>query len=260
MSIITFTTDLGRKDHYVANLKGTVLRHHPRALMIDVTHEVSPFNVMEAAFLLESAFRQFPEGTIHIIAVDPDTSREHQGIAMEFEGHYFVGPDNGVMSLIKKKASAEVVAISNAKIIDPGATRSFISQGVYAPAAAFLANGGKMEELGETWHMKEALWGEPTYTHNSLRGVILHIDRFGNAITNITKDEFLRLKGDRSFQIFIRNVRLQRIVSAYSDVSRGEALALFSANNHLEISIREGAAAQLLGLKIQDMLTIEFYG
>jgi hypothetical protein len=93
-----------------------------------------------------------------------------------------------------------------------------------------------------------------------MRGIIMHIDHFGNAITNIRKSEFLRVKGERSFQVFIRNVRLQRIVSTYSDVAKGEALAIFGEHGHLEISIREGAASQLLGLKEQDMLTIEFYG
>ena len=108
--------------------------------------------------------------------------------------------------------------------------------------------------------MLEYFWGEPTYSENSLRGIIVHIDHFGNAITNITKKEFLRLKGDRSFQIFIRSLRLQRIVSTYSDVSKGEALAIFGQSGHLEIAIREGSAEQLLGLSNQDMLTIEFYG
>lgn len=260
MSIITFTTDLGVSDHYVANLKGTILRRHPQAVMIDITHQIAPFNIMEAAFVLKSSFEHFPEGSIHIVSVDPEGGRSHRGIVMKYKEHFFVGPDNGVLSLIRRKENCETFLITNEEVVQVGKGRAFPSQSVYAPAAAFLAAGGNIEELGESWSMKETLWGDPTYTNNSLRGIVLHVDRFGNAITNIQKEEFLRIKGDRSFQIFIRNVRLQRIVSAYSDVSRGEALALFSHNDHLEIAIREGAAAQLLGLKIQDMLTIEFYG
>ena len=117
-----------------------------------------------------------------------------------------------------------------------------------------------LESLGTSGEIKEYRWGEPSFTENSLRGVILHIDHFGNAITNVRKDPFMEIKGDKSFQIFIRNLRMQRIVGSYADVAKGEALALFSDNGHLEIAIREGSAAQLLGLKVQDMITIEFYG
>jgi S-adenosylmethionine hydrolase len=163
------------------------------------------------------------------------------------------------MSLIRTKGEGECRLIQREELA-PKSGKAFLAQNYFVPTAAWLANGGKFEDLGEPHDMREFLWGEPTYSENSLRGTILHIDRFGNAITNLRRDEFLRIKGDRSFQIFIRNLRLQRIVSAYGDVARGEALALFSDSGHLEIALREGSAAQLLGLKEQDMLTIEFYG
>lgn len=260
MAIITLTTDLGTKDHYAASVKGAILGTCPQAQIIDITHDISLFNIMEAAFVVKSAFSGFPQGTIHIVSVDPQSSLDRQTLVMLFRGHYFVGPDNGVMSLIREQESCEVVAVEKEDL--PGLTkgRSFRARNIHAPVAAWLANGGKMEDLGPRFAMRENLWGEPSIYDNSMRGVILHVDRFGNAITNIRKPEFLRVKAERSFQIFIRNVRLQRIVSTYSDVSKGEALAIFGEHGHLELAIREGSASQLLGIKEQDMLTIEFYG
>lgn len=178
---------------------------------------------------------------------------------MQLDGHIFLGPDNGSLSLVKGRADAECILVDSEAIQRKG-SKSFQSQNVLAMAAGFLSAGGSFEALGDPHQMKENLWGEPSYSNNALRGIIIHIDHFGNAITNIVKDEFLDLKEGRRFQIFIRNLRLQRIVSTYADVSKGEALGIFGDNQHLEISIREGSAHQLLGLNVQDMLTIEFEG
>ena len=249
---------MGERDHYAASLKGVVLSHCQDAILVDITHRISHFNLLEAAYVVRSAFRKFPVGTIHIVAVDPEGGGHQKGIAMEFEGHYFVGPDNGCLSLIKESGLANCRIINNPAALGIG-SKSFLSQSTLAPAAAFLAKGGNFNEIGEEHSMREALWGEPSYSNNSLRGVIIHIDHFGNAITNIRKSEFLKLKGEKSFQVFVRNLRLKRIVSTYADVSRGEALGIFSDNEHLEIAIREGSAQQLLGINVQDMLTIEFY-
>jgi S-adenosyl-L-methionine hydrolase (adenosine-forming) len=179
---------------------------------------------------------------------------------MRQDGQYYVAPDNGVLSLIRSSEDAVCVVVDLEAMTLPATGRAFLVQNRLAPIAAAIANGQSMESLGTVAQIKEFRWGEPSYTENSLRGVILHVDHFGNAITNVQKDEFMRLKGDRSFQVFIRNLRIQRIVGSYSDAAKGDSLALFSDNGHLEIAIREGSAAKLLGLKVQDMITIEFYG
>lgn len=259
-SIITLTTDLGSRDHYAASLKGVLLSLAPGVQLVDVTHDISHFNILEAAFILKSCFSKFPPGSIHIIAVDPEGSARTDTVVMDFKGHRFVAPDNGVLSLIRMGESAECIKVDESIMPPLTQGRAFLALRRLAPSAALLATGGELEELGEMHTIKEFYWGEPSYTENSLRGMILHIDHFGNAITNITKDEFLRLKGDRSFQLFIRSLRLPRIVTSYGDVSKGEALAIFAESGHLEISIREGSASQLLGLKVHDMLTIEYYG
>lgn len=260
MAIVTLTTDLGTKDHYSAALKGAILNVCQDAMIVDITHQISLFNVLEAAFVVKSSFDGFPEGSIHLVSVDPQSAQERETVVMEYKGHYFVGPNNGVMSLIREKEECEVIRVDRDDLPGMRKGNSFRARNAHAPVAGFLAAGGTMEELGEPFAMRESLWGEPSFSENSMRGIIIHIDHFGNAITNIRKEEFMRLKGDRSFQVFIRNLRMQRIVTTYSDVAKGEALAIFADNSHLEIAIREGSAAQLLGLKEQDMLTIEFYG
>ncbi|HEX2900167.1 MAG TPA: SAM-dependent chlorinase/fluorinase [Bacteroidia bacterium] len=258
--VITLTTDLGTRDHYAASLKGTLLTLQPGAVVVDISHEISHFNLLEAAFVAKSACLKFPRGSVHIIGVDPEGGPRLGIIAMAHEGHYFVAPDNGVLSLIREGAPSECVAVNVDHLPLAIHGRAFLVQNRLAPVAAALAGGQSLESLGEPAEIKEYRWGEPSFTENSLRGVILHIDHFGNAITNVRKDPFMETKGDKSFQIFIRNLRMQRIVGSYADVAKGEALALFSDNGHLEIAIREGSASQLLGLKVQDMVTIEFYG
>jgi S-adenosyl-L-methionine hydrolase (adenosine-forming) len=260
MAVITLTTDLGTRDHYTASLRGTLLTLRPDAVVMDISHEISHFNLLEAAFVAKSACFKFPLGTVHIIGVDPEGGSRLGIVAMALRGHFFVAPDNGVLSLIRDGDAYEAVQVDIERLPLTPLGRAFLVQNRLAPVAAALAGGEALESLGSPGTIKEFRWGEPSFTENSLRGVILHIDHFGNAITNVRKDPFMVTKGDKSFQIFIRNLRMQRIVGSYADVAKGEALALFSDNGHLEIAIREGSAAQLLGLKVQDMVTIEFYG
>lgn len=260
MAVITLTTDLGTRDHYAASLRGTLMMLQPGVVVIDITHEIAHFNLLEAAFVAKSACFKFPMGTIHLIAVDPEGGSRMGLVVMEQGGHYFVAPDNGVLSLVREGRDAATVMVNLERLPLPSVGKAFLAQNRLVPVAAALAAGESLESLGEPGEIKEYRWGEPSFTENSLRGVILHIDHFGNAITNIRKEPFMATKGDKSFQVFIRNLRMQRIVGSYGDVAKGEALALFSDNGHLEIAIREGSAAQLLGLKVQDMITIEFYG
>ena len=260
MAVITLTTDLGTRDHYAASLKGTLMRLVPGAAIVDISHEIAHFNLLEAAFVAKSACPKFPEGSIHLIGVDPEGGARLGMAVMRQDGHYYVAPDNGVLSLIRHSDAAQTVIVDMETMELANNGRAFLAQNRMAPIVAALAGGKTMESLGTASAIKEFRWGEPSYTDNSLRGVIVHIDHFGNAITNVQKAPFLQLKGDRSFQIFIRNLRIQRIVGSYGDASKGDSLALFSDNGHLEIAIREGSAAKLLGLKVQDMITIEFYG
>lgn len=258
MSIITLTSDLGGSGHYPAVIKGVILSLFPGAQLIDITHEIQNFDLMQAAFVVKNTFPAYPDGTIHLIAIDPDTTLASTGLVMYYQNQYFIGPDNGVLSLISEGKADQVVMIENEGLMRNAYPNSFRAARYYGPTAAFLASGGTMEEIGSNHTMRELRWGAPSYAGNCLRGKIIHIDKFGNAITNIDRLGFLDIKKNRRFEIYIRNVRLRRIVNTYSDVSKADALAIFGESNMLEIAMREASAAELLGLKVHDMITIEF--
>lgn len=255
MPIITLTSDLGNRSHYTAIVKGVVYSAFLEVKVIDITHEIPSFDVMEAAYVVKNTYAAFPKGSIHLIAVDPEYGEVKTGIVMYYDGHYFVAPDNGICSLICENGEHECVLISAALNVYP---RSFRAAGVLAPAAAAIAKGKKMSEIGHQHAMKELYWGAPSFSKNALRGKIIHIDKFGNAITNIDKTTFLEAKKDNPFQIVLRSLRIQRIVSTYSDVPKSDALAIFGQTGYLEIAMREASAAELFGLKVHDMITIEF--
>lgn len=258
MSIITLTSDLGGSGHYPAVIKGVILSLFPAAHLIDITHEIQNFDLMQAAFVVKNTFPAYPDGTIHLIAIDPDTTEASTGLVMKYQEQYFIGPDNGVLSLISEGKAEKVVMIENEGLMRKSYPRSFRAARYYGPTAAFLASGGTLEEIGTSHTMRELRWGAPSYAGNCLRGKIIHIDKFGNAITNIDRNGFLGIKKNRRFEIYIRNVRLRRIVNTYSDVSKADALAIFGESDMLEIAMREASAAELLGLKVHDMITIEF--
>ncbi|MFK7970487.1 MAG: S-adenosyl-l-methionine hydroxide adenosyltransferase family protein [Bacteroidia bacterium] len=258
MPIITLTTDLGAQGHYAAVLKGIIYRLCNHATIVDVSHTVRNFDVMEAAFVVRGMAFSFPEGTIHLVGVDPESAGNAPAVVMQLRGHYFVGPNNGLMSLIAEEADAVLVNIENEGLMCAEYPRSFRAARLFAPAAAFLASGGKLAEVGSKVDMSELRWGAPTYSNNALRGNIIHIDQFGNAVTNIQRAYFLEVRENRSFEIFLRNLRLKRIVTTYSDVGKADALAIFGEQQYLEIAMREASAAQLLGLNVHDMVTVEF--
>ncbi|MEM6346344.1 MAG: SAM-dependent chlorinase/fluorinase [Bacteroidota bacterium] len=260
MSIITLTSDMGGTGHYPALVKGVILSLYPAANLIDITHEIQNFDLMEAAFVVKNTFPAYPAGTIHLIAIDPDTTDDNTGLVMKYQEQYFIGPDNGVLSLISEGQAEKVVVIENEGLMRKNYPKSFRAARYYGPTAAFLASGGTLDEIGQSHQMRELRWGAPSYAGNCLRGKIIHIDKFGNAITNIDRHGFLDIKKNRRFEIYVRNVRLRRIVNTYSDVSKADALAIFGEGDMLEIAMREASAAELLGLKVHDMITIEFNG
>lgn len=257
MAIITLTSDLGKQTHYAAVLQGIIYTLSPQTHVVDISHHIRNFDIMEAAFVVKHTYPSFPKNTIHLIAVDPEYGEHSTGIIMKCDEQYFVAPDNGLCSLIAENREKTCFRIEE-KMLSLIYPKSFRPAQVLAPAAAFLANGGNISEIAVSTEIKELRWGEPTFMNNALRGKIIHIDTFGNAITNIDKNLFLELKKEKNFEIFLRNIRLRRIVSTYSDVGKGDALAIFGSSGYLEIAMRESSAADLLGLKVHDMITIEF--
>jgi S-adenosylmethionine hydrolase len=234
---ITLLTDFGTADGYVAELKGVLVTRAPSVPLIDLSHDVPPQDVPFARLTVARYWRRFPVGTVHLVVVDPGVGTSRAAIAVESDGRYLVGPDNGVLSPALFALDARVIALH----VDPQASPTFHGRDVFAPAAAQLALGAPIDSLGE-WHADAVRLRTPQpqrQSDGSLQGEVLTIDRFGNAITNLAVREFaaVHVAGQRA-----------RAVRSYGDAQPGELVALIGSSGFVEIAVREGSAAHSLRL------------
>ena len=263
MSIITLTTDMGTRDHYVAAVKGRILGLLPGSSIVDVTHEVKPFDNAHTAFVVRNAWPNFPEGTVHVIGVNPEADAHTPHLAVKHAGHWFIGADNGIFSLIFEGRPEAVFTLNPT---DDQDAMTFPTKCIFAPAACHLARGGAVEEIASPASGIRQMSGfTPATDQESIRGAVIHIDIYGNAVTNIHRDLFVRVVKDRSFRIaFGRSQNdITTIHRTYSEVPQGERVAFFGASGLLEIAVNKGAegsgggAARLFGLHVQDPVRIE---
>jgi len=257
MGIITLTTDLGQKDFYLASVKGSILKELPEASIQDISHSVPAFNIAQAAFLLKNSFFHFPSSTIHIIGVDCDYSKSPRFLIAHYRDHYFIGPDNGVFSLIFEEAPNLMVEIYPKEGLKPS---HFNLLEILVPASCSLYKSPVLEKYGlrvEDWNQKMNL--KPVFGPGFIRGTIIYVDEYQNVISNIQEYDFKNTIGLKNFQIrFRRNESINKISYHYGEVPEGEKLALFGISGHLEIAIHKGKAAGLLGLKIDDIIQIDY--
>ncbi|WP_350286153.1 SAM-dependent chlorinase/fluorinase [uncultured Croceitalea sp.] len=275
MAIITLTTDFGRKDHFVAAIKGTLLKEIDTITLVDISHEVSPFNIQECAYLLKNVYRSFPKGTIHIVGVDSEWSPENEHIAVSVDGHYFVGANNGVISLITAEIDPEKVTQIN---LPDTKTSSFPVLDVFAKVAAHLARGGTLEVVSKPFNaLRELKEFEPRITNDgkTIVGNIIYIDNYGNVVTNIQKTLFEAYRNGRDFEIIARTEKVRTIHKSYNGIVNydleknqrkgpGDLLALFNSSGYIELAIYKsdlnsvGGASTLVGLNYRDVITINF--
>ncbi|MFO7940314.1 MAG: SAM-dependent chlorinase/fluorinase [Bacteroidales bacterium] len=253
--IITLTTDWRKADFYVGTIKGALLSKCATAEIIDISHQISPFSVYEAGFILRNAYHYFPEGTIHIVGVNAEIKNARY-IAAKYQGHYFISADNGIFSLLGEENHLEAVQIDKWQ-----RKSSFPELDIFTHVAAFLAEGHALQELGpttESFGQVSAL--RPIFDEFSITGQVIYVDSFKNAITNITKSLFHKLVKQQKFEIRIqRNIfDINQIRSSYADVPPGEVAALFNSLNLLEIAINGGNAEQLLGLEKNATVRVKF--
>lgn len=259
MAIITLTTDLGLKDYYVSSVKGAILTEYPAAMIVDITHEVPAFDIQQAAFILKNAYPSFPEKTIHVIGVNAEADPDHPHVAVEINKHFFIGADNGIFSLLFDKVPEKIVELNIRQETD---ILTFPTRDVFVKAACHLARGGTMEIIGTPRKtIYERTLFRPVSESSMIRGTVIYIDSYKNVICNITKSLFKEIGKGRPFSIFFRrpDYNIDEISKAYNDVPEGEKLALFSSTGYLEIAINKGEASNLLGLKQNDTIRIEFY-
>lgn len=259
MAIITLTTDLGIKDHYVGVVKGSILKQCPSVNIIDITHEITPFNILQAAFTLKSSFQDFPEGTIHIIGVNPENNSKVNHLVVEHEGHYFIGSDNGIFSLMFDEKPNRIFELN---IVGNENALTFPTKEIFCQAACHIANGGTLELIGRPCNdiLEKTLY-RAVSVGDIIKGMVIHIDHYGNIITNVEETFFKAFGNNRDFVIEFRDgsYDINSISRSYSDVVEGEKLALFSSSNLLEIAINKGNASKLLGIKNLDSIRIMFH-
>lgn len=258
MAIITLTTDLGDKDFYQAALKGSLLSQLPTVNIVDITHNISAFNIQQAAFILKNSFHYFPKKTVHLIGIDSVFNEETRYLAVQYKDHYFVGSDNGIFSLLFDQDPTEIVELN---IMQDLKFLHFPLSDIFAKAATHLAKGGKMTDIGlPVSSLEEKMTLQPVIELDMIRGSVIYIDSFQNIITNITKEIFTRVQKNRDFTLYFkRNESISQLSWHYNEVPEGEKLCLFGISNHLEIAINKGNASGLLGLQLGDIVRIEFH-
>jgi len=255
MALITFMSDFGENDHYVSAVKAKILAINPDLSIVDISHTITPFDITHGSFVLRSVFRDFPEGTIHLVAVNTvDTSADSYIIAL-IEGHYFIGVDNGLISLISEKDPEAIIKLSNPDI----ETSVFPSRDIMARYAAMLAGGTPLKDLGQvTKDFKKLLGRQLKATKRQISGNVIRVDHFGNAITNIDQDMFNILQKGRGYSIKFGREEISTIHSTYAAVDPGECFVVFNSNGLLEIGINKGNASELMGLTFDTPVVINF--
>ncbi|HLT81843.1 MAG TPA: SAM-dependent chlorinase/fluorinase [Cyclobacteriaceae bacterium] len=253
MAIVTLLTDSGEIDHYVAAIKARILRDNPATVVVDLTHRIATCDIAHAAFVLRSVFREFPPGTVHLAGVHATGNRDDHAIALQLEDHFFVGSDNGLFSLISDTPPQQVVVLTN------DAVETFPERDVFAPAAARLAAGASLQELGEPLEsLKRMVDRHVKATRKLISGNVIHVDSFGNLITNIPRTTFEAVRQDRPFTIQFGGEKFRRLHTRYNQAEEGECVLLFNSLGLLEIGIYKGNASELLGLTYDSMVNISF--
>jgi S-adenosylmethionine hydrolase len=248
--IITLTTDFGLSDPFVGIMKGVILGIAPSAQLVDITHGIRSCDIGEAAFLIETAYRFFPEGTVHIVVVDPGVGSARCPLAARSHGHLFVAPDNGVLSSVLDE---DVYHITNGDFFLNPVSRTFHGRDIFAPVAARLARGSPIESVGPRVHafVKKALQA-PQYQDGKLVGTVLHVDRFGNVITNLRRSDL-----GSNFAICIAGRRITRFCASFSEAEGGEIVALEGSTGYIEIVLNQASASDLLNVKRGTQIEVE---
>ena len=275
MIFVTLTTDFGHKDYSIAVIKAALLSQIPEANIIDISHQISPYNHSETAYILKNSYTAFPKGSIHIIGVESEFTPENIHLAMEFDGHFFIGADNGIFSLIKEELkSIKTVAIN----IHKSVITSFPVLDVFINVAAHISRDGALEVIGSPVNkIRELTNIKPVINPegNKILGSVIYIDNYGNVVTNITEKLFKKIGKTRNFMISARTLKFRKIHNSYGgsiDFSLpkekreedGKKVALFNSAGHLELAVYKsnpftvGSASSLFGLNYRDPITIEF--
>ena len=275
MRIVTLTTDFGTKDYFVSATKAALFSEISNVKIFDISHEISPYNITEASYILKNVYKSFPKGTIHLIGVDSELTPENKHLVMLFDGHYFIGADNGIFSLIKNNKKVDKIVSIN---IHNNIISSFPILDIFVKVAGHISRNGDLDVIGKQINLILELTDvNPVINNlkNKILGSVIYIDNYGNVITNITEDIFSDVSNSRNFIINARTIEFKKIYKNYSEAINfnidkdkreedGKKIALFNTAGHLELAIYKsnpstvGSASSLFGLSYRDVVTIMF--
>ena len=275
MAIITLTTDFGEKDHFVGAIKGAIYNELEDVKIVDISHHVSPFNVLEAAYIIQNAYSSFPKGSIHVIGIDSELNPENKHIAVKLDDHYFICANNGIMSMICNEIAPEKIVEIN---IHDKIQSNFPVLDVFVKVACHIARGGTLEVIGKVITDIKPIKNLNPFINDDqsqIIGSIIYIDNYGNVVTNIRRKFFEQIQKGRSFEISARSYKFKDIYVRYSDIvnfdiseeqrqDEGRGLVVFNSSSYLEIAIYKsdlatvGSASSLMGLKMRDTVTVNF--
>ncbi|WP_226390756.1 SAM hydrolase/SAM-dependent halogenase family protein [Penaeicola halotolerans] len=255
MALITFLSDFGLSDHYVASVKAKMLSVNPALNIVDISHQIAPYDIAHASFVLNSAFRDFPKGTVHLVSVNTTSNLSDGFIAVKLEEHIFLGANNGLLSMISEHEPGIIVNIGGFH----ARNSNFPTRDILAPIAAKVASGQAIHDFGGPLpSIRRMMPRQFKATKKQISGYVLRVDNYGNLITNIRQDVFNTLNKNGEFNIVFGRESLQTISTNYDDVVNGECFALFNSLGLLEIGISQGNGSELLGLHYDSPVYVEF--
>lgn len=257
MPLITFLSDFGWRDHYVAAVKAKILSEDASLQVVDISHNINKHDIIHAAYVLKSVYEDFPEGSVHLVSVNSRSESNEEMIAIEMKNHFFLGSNNGLLSLIREKDPDKIVEISSEKDIKG----NFTAKDILATAAVNLLKSGSLDGIGKDMSsadFKKFITPKVKATREIIQGHVVHIDDYGNLITDILKYDYDILSKEKSVQIKFRNYSLTGVQDHYHDSQGGEAFAIFNDQGVLEIGIKQGNAAELLGMEYNSMVSVKF--
>ncbi|HXJ97381.1 MAG TPA: SAM-dependent chlorinase/fluorinase [Gelidibacter sp.] len=275
MAIITLTTDFGEKDHFVGAIKGAIYSELEDVKIVDISHFVSPFNVLEAAYIIQNAYSSFPKGSIHVIGIDSELNPENKHIAVKLDDHYFICANNGIMSMICNEIAPEKIVEIN---IHDKIQSNFPVLDVFVKVACHIARGGTLGVIGKSISDIKPIKNLNPFVNDDqtqIIGNVIYIDNYGNVVTNIKRKFFEQIQKGRAFEVSARNYKFKEIYERYSDIvnfdipeelrqDEGRGLVVFNSSNYLEIAIYKsdlasvGSASKLMGLNTRDTVTVNF--
>ncbi len=251
MSIIALITDFGLKDNYVGVIKGVISGINSKAKIIDISHNVSAQDIKQGAFLLFNSYNYFPKGTIFMGIVDPGVGSARKPLAIKTINYYFIGPDNGLLSVAANSDGIkDIRVIENGKYLLKKISTTFHGRDIFAPAAAHLSNKIAFSSLGKKEKNMEIIdISKPNIKNKILEGEVIHIDNFGNLITNIMKEDFIRFIDGKSFEGQIKGKRITKIYSFYSEARQNEVFFIESSFGFMELAVKNGKASSYFSVK-----------